>query len=168
MPVDEDRDLFAPGIARRNGFGKDKPVGYTLTGVVTEIAEVAQTDMATGKPEYWDDGKPKMQVRVLVQTDLREEKVDDDGTVTPAAEDDGIRALYARGGKAVGPKGGRTMKEAISAASVKYKLRVKPGVKLTVKFLEEGSAPKPGFDKPKLYVAKIEPGPEMADPDDLL
>ena len=137
-------DLFAPSTIRRSAFGGDKPVGHVVTGTITEQpTEIQQTNFETGVPETWDDGRPKTQVLVLLQTDLRE---DDD--------DDGIRVLYCRGGKASGGSGGRTLLEAIKAAAQEAKCRIEVGGTLTVKYAEDGPVTRRGFNPPKLYKAK--------------
>lgn len=124
-----------------------------MTGVLVEDPVMVQTrDFDTDKPEFWDDGSPKMQPVVRIQTDLRE---DDD--------DDGVRVIYCKGGKMTGPKGGRTLQEAIRHASIEAKAPVRKGGTLTVRYLEQGEPAKRGFNGPKLYVAKYTP-PSAPDP----
>ena len=63
------------------------PVGTSFTGVTTAPPIASQqTNFDTRKPEYWDDGRPKMQLILELQTDLREDE-----------DDDGIRRLYVKG-----------------------------------------------------------------------
>lgn len=63
-------------------------VGDTVGGRITAEPTMAQqTKYKTGEPLFWDNGDPKMQLVVKVQTELRED-----------AEDDGVRALYLKGG----------------------------------------------------------------------
>lgn len=68
---------------------KDKPIGTTIEGTVTRVPEVRQqTDMKTGELETWDNGDPKMQLVVALQTTLRE-----------SDDDDGVRNVYVKGSK---------------------------------------------------------------------
>lgn len=62
--------------------------GAVVSGVVVDMKEVQATSYETRKPEFWDDGSPKMQYRVTLQTDLR----------NPAeANDNGRRDVYLDG-----------------------------------------------------------------------
>ena len=146
-------DPFAPSTASRNAFGKDKPMGSLVTGTITEVTEQQQRNFDTDLPEFWEDGKPKMQAIVRIQTTQR----DDD-------DDDGIRTCYAKGGhKTPAASGARGMKEAIVAAGQTAKQPIRVGGKLTIKYVEDGEPSKRGYNGPKLYVAKYEP-PTAADP----
>lgn len=79
------------------GGGGAKSARFTTVGdevggrIVSEPEVKQQTEFVrgggAGKPLFWDNGDPKMQLVVKVQTDLRED-----------AEDDGVRALYLKGG----------------------------------------------------------------------
>lgn len=63
--------------------------GTTVAGVVVgQPRSQQQLDYATKKPEFWDDGRPKMQVVVNLRTDLRDPSV---------PHDDGMRSLYIKG-----------------------------------------------------------------------
>lgn len=49
-----------------SAFGKDSAIGETVTGTIVK-AEVRQMrDLATNKPEVWDDGNPKNQVVITL------------------------------------------------------------------------------------------------------
>lgn len=61
---------------------KNMPVGTSFTGIVDREPEMRQqTDyVEKGKPLFWPDGSPKMQVVVTVDTDYRDStKPNDDG-----------------------------------------------------------------------------------------
>lgn len=64
--------------------------GVRVAGRVLGLAEVQATDYQTGKPETWDNGDPKMQYRVTLQTDLR-----DPSNPTDA----GVRDVYLDGSR---------------------------------------------------------------------
>lgn len=64
--------------------------GARVAGRVLGLAEVQSTDFHTGKAETWDNGDPKMQYRVTLQTDLRD----------PANPTDaGVRDVYLDGSR---------------------------------------------------------------------
>jgi hypothetical protein len=61
-------------------------IGDTVIGTIVEEPKVAQsTDTKTGEAQFWPSGDPKMNIVVILQTDLRD----------PAdSTDDGKRRLY--------------------------------------------------------------------------
>jgi hypothetical protein len=64
-------------------------IGTTVGGrIVRPPQKRQQTDFDNGKPKFYEDGEPMMQIVVHVQTDQRDP--------TDAA-DDGVRAIYLRG-----------------------------------------------------------------------
>lgn len=82
--------LFGSG-AKSCSFGKpgDQP-GAMHSGVILSVGTVQRTNFQTKQPEFWDDGRPKMQIALRIQTAERD----------PAdLKDDGIRTLFVRGGK---------------------------------------------------------------------
>jgi hypothetical protein len=123
-------------------FGESSPsakfdaIGTTVGGVITRIGDpMQQTDFSSGKPLTWDDGTPRMQLPVTVQTDLRDPS-------NPL--DDGKRTLYVKG----------EMKKAIGAALRAAGAKMALGGTLTVTF--SGEEPTAGFPK-KLYTATYAP-----------
>jgi hypothetical protein len=64
-------------------------IGTSATGRITEEPTVQhQTDFDTGKPLYWEDGNPRMQLVVTLATEQRD----------PAnPDDDGKRRVYIKG-----------------------------------------------------------------------
>ena len=123
-------------------FGESSPsakfdaIGTTVGGVITRIGDpMQQTDFSSGKPLTWDDGTPRMQLPVTVQTDLRDPS-------NPL--DDGKRTLYVKG----------EMKKAIGAALRAAGAKMAVGGTLTVTF--SGEEPTAGYPK-KLYTATYAP-----------
>lgn len=123
-------------------FGESSPsakfdaIGTTVGGVITRIGDpMQQTDFSSGKPLTWDDGTPRMQLPVTVQTDLRDPS-------NPL--DDGKRTLYVKG----------EMKKAIGAALRAAGAKMAIGGTLTVTF--SGEEPTAGYPK-KLYTATYAP-----------
>jgi hypothetical protein len=81
-------DLLMGGGVKSAAF-PDQQYGHTVSGVIVRPPQVRQqTDFDSGKPKFFDNGDPMMQIVVQVQTDLRD----------PAdASDDGTRAFYLKG-----------------------------------------------------------------------
>jgi hypothetical protein len=49
-------------------FTKTSKPGTTITGIISSIAVRQTRDIKTKKPESWDDGAPKQQIVVIVDT----------------------------------------------------------------------------------------------------
>lgn len=80
-------DLLANAGGTPSAFTKDSPIGTTVQGQIVD-AQVRQTrNYETGDPEYWSDGNPKVQVAIILQTNLRD-------PMTP--DDDGRRGVYVK------------------------------------------------------------------------
>ena len=125
-------------------------IGTTVKGTVIAAEVKQQTDMDTGQPLTWDNGDPRMQLIVTLQTDERDPDLNDD---------DGTRRLFAKG----------NMLTAIKAAVKKANARLEPGGTLVVKYSGDGEQKKRGFNPPKLYEAAYKAGaPQQADVDSLL
>ncbi len=127
---------------------KFEDIGDGVEGVVLFADEVPQTDIETGKPVLWDDGKPRMQWVVDVQTANR----DDD-------DDDGIRRVYAKGGKFEAASGTGTslmvaIRDAVRAAGASA---LEEGGTLKVRHTGLGKKKTAAYAAPKLYQAKYDP-----------
>lgn len=72
----EEYDEFMGGGGFK-GFPFDNPGDAVLGTIVEPPEKLQQTDINTGEPKFWDDGKPKWYFRVKLQTALKE---DDDDT----------------------------------------------------------------------------------------
>lgn len=70
-------------------------IGTVVKGTVVRSVRGQQTEFGTGKPLFWDDGKPREQVIITLATDEHDASQPDD---------DGQRNLYVKGQmqKAVG------------------------------------------------------------------
>lgn len=117
-------------------------IGDTCRGEVVS-AELQQQTSIEGQKLTWDDGSPRKQLVITVQTDLRE---DDD--------DDGIRTLYAKGGNYdIDTGSGQSMRNAIGEAVKKAGAKsLDAGDEIAVSFTGLGKA-KRGQSAPKLYTA---------------
>jgi hypothetical protein len=108
--------------------------GTAVSGPIVREPEVAQqTEFGTGKPLFWDDGKPRNQLVVQIQTDQRDD-----------SEDDGVRSIYIKGKSLT-----NAVREAVKAAGA-------PGLEvggvLTITYTGDGKAER-GMP-PKLYTAQ--------------
>jgi hypothetical protein len=113
-------------------------IGDTVTGTITVTPELRQqTDFATKKPQFWDDGEPKMQVVVNLATDQRDPSVDDD---------DGQRNIYIKGQMQ------QATRDALKAAGAKG---LEVGGTLTVAFI--GTEPTNAGSPKKLYAVSYVP-----------
>lgn len=63
-----------------NGGATLKPdtIGETLGGIIVATEVRQTTDFTTGKPDFWDDGKPKNQIVVTVKTGEKTDDGDDE------------------------------------------------------------------------------------------
>jgi hypothetical protein len=120
---------------------KFENVGDSVTGTIASPPEVKQqTKMGTGDPLTWDNGDPKMQLVVALQTTLRED-----------SDDDGIRNLYVKGSKKPESQSlHAAVAGAVAAAGAKG---LDIGGTLTVTYIGNGVSTTVGFNPPKKYQA---------------
>lgn len=132
-------DLLA-GNSAKAYFGANSQPGDSVTGVIEKIETTQVNDFQTKQPAFWNDGRPKEQIHVIIQTQLRDPSVDDD---------DGRRSLWIKGwGIQL-----KAFREACRQAGVKIP---KPGDTITERFVglgQRGDAPQP----PKVFEFHIEP-----------
>lgn len=132
-------DLLA-GNSAKAYFGANSQPGDTVTGVIEKIETTQVNDFQTKQPAFWNDGRPKEQIHVIIQTQLRDPSVDDD---------DGRRSLWVKGwGIQL-----KAFREACMQAGVKIP---KPGDTITETYIglgERGNAPQP----PKVFSFRIDP-----------
>lgn len=96
-------DGFDLGGSGGNSFSFGMPgsqPGAFVRGIVLDMKEVQKTTYSpgggAGAPEFWDNGDPKMQYRVTLQTEIRD-------PLNPS--DDGKRDVYLDGRRAVNDNG---------------------------------------------------------------
>lgn len=132
-------DLLA-GNSAKAYFGANSQPGDTVTGVIEKIETTQVNDFQTKQPAFWNDGRPKEQIHVIIQTQLRDPSVE---------EDDGRRSLWVKGwGIQL-----KAFRDACRQAGVKIP---KPGDTITERFVglgQRGDAPQP----PKVFEFRIEP-----------
>lgn len=111
-------------------------IGDGISGTISEYPEVRQqTDLKTGKLKTWDDGRPKMQLVVTLQTTLRDD-----------AEDDGLRRIYVKGKSLTD-----VVRDAVRKAGAQG---LEVGGQLRVQYVGDGEAANRSLDPPKLYAAE--------------
>jgi hypothetical protein len=109
-----------------------------------ESAEVKQQTSIEGELLTWQDGSPRKQLVITLQTNLK----DDD-------EDDGLRTIYAKGGKYDIQSGsGTSMRDAIvEAVKAAGGKAINVGDELAVCYSGIGKVKARGQSAPKLYEA---------------
>lgn len=143
MSQDINDFLFGGGGAA----AKFESLGDMVVGRVIEADLKQQTSMDDNKPLYWDNGDPRMQLVIKLQTEERDPTKDDD---------EGIRTLYAKGGNfEVADGQGKSMKDAIADALKKAEIKTLDNtVELKVAYTGEGKKTNRGYSAPKLFTAK--------------
>ncbi len=122
-------------------------VGDEVTGRILSIEQRQQTDMQSGEPAIWKDGKPKMMFTISLQTKIREDE-----------DDDGVRTINVRW------KSQEAVQKAVKMAGAK---KPEIGGILTMKFTGEGVPSQKGFSKPKFWSAQyVPPDPSASFMDD--
>lgn len=113
-----------------------KEINDQVWGTIMSSKVQQQRDI-DGKPKFYEDGNPMMHVVITLLTELAEDD-----------EDDGLRAIYAKG----------QMLGAIRSAIVRAGARgLADGGKLVIRFTSEKPPTKRGFNPTKQYIAKYEP-----------
>jgi hypothetical protein len=136
-------DFFAGGLPSAKFDVQGKVIG----GRITRVGDpMQQRDMATGQPQTWDDGKPKLQLPIDVQTDERDPEV---------PGDTGQRTIYVKGDLK------RAITEALRKAGVQGAPKV--GGVLEVAWTGIEAAKTRGFNDKKLYSARYT-APLASDP----
>lgn len=130
-------DLLQGGGSPSLSF-KDAKVGDSFTGVITatRAVQVRNYEDPT-KLEFWDDGKPKMQIEVTLDTDYRDASIDDDN---------GERRVFLFGQKLT------ALKDALKAKGL-TKLEI--GGKFTITFAGTKPAKNPRYNDVKIYAIDV-------------
>jgi len=139
-PVDD----FLLGGGAPTASYKDAPIGHTYKGTILASEVNQQTKMGTGELLFWDDGKPRMQAVVTIQTDLRDPELPDD---------DGLRTVYLKGGK----KRASTEKAAADAVKAAGATQLLVGGTFGLVYTGDGAKTNPAFNAPKEYGATYVP-----------
>lgn len=131
-------DLLSESLSNKAFFNKDSKVGDTVTGTILD-SEVRQSrDFDDNKLEFWDDGSPRLQLVINVQTDIRE-----------GEEDEGIRSIYVKWH-------GASRKALLTAVKDAGVSDLIPGDKFIASYIGDGEQPDRKKSAPKLYAYGIE------------
>ena len=145
-----------------SGGGKSwspQNIGDMITGTIVGVERKQQTSMDDGSLLTWDDGSPRMMTVVTLQTELR----DDD-------DDDGVRALWLKGGKNFEAAEGKGHSGEVALAEAAKKAganSIDEGAKLTFAHTGVAKAKTRGYQGAKLYTAKYEPPRQTVATDEL-
>lgn len=134
MSTPEEQFLMGGG-GPPSAFTKYDPPGTTVTGTITEKPELRQqTDPKDSSLKFWDDGKPMMQLIVVIQTTKRDNP-----------DDDGLRRLYVKG------RLQKAVKEAVAKAGASF---LEIGGTLSVTFTHEDEPKNKVLSGAKNYTAQ--------------
>jgi hypothetical protein len=132
VPNEALNDLLSTGVPSASFL----EIGTVVEGKVLKLEKLQQRDMDSGLPKTWDDGNPMWQFVFTLQTEMRDDKIEND---------DGIRKVYAKA----------QMEKAIRDAIRKSGATEVEGGTLAVKFVRQEEPKKRGFSGPKVYAAKF-------------
>lgn len=150
-------DDFLFGSGSPSAFGKDDPVGKTVTGQIISTDVRQQTDIRDGSPLTWDNGDAKMQLVVMLQTSERSTEIEDD---------DGQRAIYVKGSKKAGSQ---SLHDAVATAVRRSGAKgLEPGGTLAMTFTGTEPSQTRGFNDRKLWSASYTPPDQSAQTGDYL
>lgn len=122
MTTDINQFLSASGATS----AKFDTIGRQYKGVILSAEVRDVTKFNSTEVERWDDGTPKKQAVITIQTEEQE-----------GPEDDGVRRIFAKG-------------QMLTELRKATKGNLEIGGKLAVKYDRDGEAKK-GFNPPKLY-----------------
>lgn len=147
-------DFLFQGGAKSFPFAE---IGDIVRGTITSCEVRQQTDLENNKPLFWDDGSPRKQLVITLQTTLH----DDD-------DDDGLRTIYAKGGRFEIAEGeGLSMRDAIAdAVKAAGGKGINPGDELAVGYTGKGKARR-GYQPAKLYSASFKQASKSVSAKDL-
>lgn len=127
---------------------KDAKVGDSFTGVIAELETAQVRNYESGEPEFWEDGNPKLQIVVTLDTDY-----------STSSEDDGQRKVYLFGQKL------QAAKSALKEAGVD---KLEKGSVFTITYTGTKPAANKKYNDVKLYGITIVPAKSNPAVDNLL
>lgn len=134
-------------------------MGDRISGRIKLVERRQQRSLDGGKLETWDDGSPRMITYIELETDQR----DDD-------DDDGVRSIYAKGGRNHEPaEGSGTSMEVAIAEAVKAagSNTIDEGATLQIVHTGIAKVQTRGHNPAKLYKAKYTAPVSSVNADDL-
>lgn len=134
-------------------------LGDKISGKIKLVERRQQRNMDGGGLQTWDDGSPKMLTYIELETDLQE-----------TDDDDGVRALYAKGGRNFeAASGSGTSMEVAIAEAVKAAgaSSIDEGGTLAVQHTGLSKPSARGYAPAKLYRAQYKAPVSSVSADDL-
>jgi hypothetical protein len=139
--------------------GKGCGMGDQISGLVVSAGKEQQRDFDSGDLMEWDNGDPRMESVIVMETDERDPEEEDD---------DGKRALHLRGGNYETAEGsGAAGEKALLEAIQKSGLRCAAGVTITAKITGMAKPTGRGRNPAKLWTMKLEKAAAGIDEGDL-
>lgn len=132
MDLNQDLNAALAGAASL----KPENIGDMIEGTITSTEVTQHTDYATGKPENWEDGKPKTLIVISLHTD--------EGT-------DG--AIYVKNWGAQRA----ALRKAIQATGLDANTALAPGNRIAMTYVGDEPNKNPKFDATKIYEYAITP-----------
>lgn len=129
---------------------KEAKVGDAFTGTITDLRTVQVRSYDSGELEFWDDGKPKLQIEVTLATEYIDPTLD---------ADDGTRRVYLFGQKLAAAK--QEMKS-------KGLQKLEKDMKFTIKFTGTKPSSNKKYNDVKLYGIEIEEATSNSEVDAIL
>lgn len=127
---------------------KDAKVGDSFTGIIAELETAQVRNYESGEPEFWEDGNPKLQIVVTLDTDY-----------AANADDDGQRKVYLFGQKL------QAAKTAIKEAGIE---KLEKGSTFTITYSGTKPSSNKKYNDVKIYGITIVPGKSNPAVDNLL
>ena len=116
--------------------------GDRISGIIEKVTANQVRDFNTKQPAFWQDGSPKLQVLVTINTGVTDPNVEDD---------DGYRTVYIKGWG----EQRRAWLDAIRRAGLHKASDIKPGDRFTAVFTGYGQSSN-GMQPPKVMEYTIE------------
>lgn len=116
---------------------KDAKVGDSFSGTITDLETAQVRNYESGEPEFWEDGNPKLQIVVTLDTAYGD-----------GLEDDGQRKVYLFGQKL------QAAKAALKEAGVD---KLEKGATFTISYAGEKPSSNKKYNNIKIYGISIVP-----------
>jgi hypothetical protein len=148
-------------IGEISGGSKSFPfeeIGDRVGGRIRTVERRQQRSFDGGAPLTWDDGSPRMLTYIELETELHDDN-----------EDDGLRAVYCKGGQFEVAEGqGRSAEQALVEAARQAGVKtIEEGGTLRVVFSGRSKPTTRGYQPAKLFVMQYEPPRSSVSTDDL-
>jgi len=150
------------GLSEIGGGGKSwspETIGEKIAGTIRLVERRPQREFGSGKELTWDDGRPRLLTYIELETELNE-----------GDDDDGVRALYAKGGKNFeAAQGSGTSMEVAIAEAVRAagETAIEEGAVLAVQYTGIAKPTTRGYQGANLFRAQYKAPVSSVQADDL-